>query len=83
MHVSGREKLLLNVVFYHFLGGVGQKGESIGVEDNTSLARKEKERAAQLVVRKMYICRRKRGSIAIFFPSWFVLSMVNFSPLLE
>ncbi len=39
-----------------FLGGVGQKGESIGVGDNTSLAREEKERTAQLVERKMYIC---------------------------
>lgn len=66
-----------------FLGGGGQKRQSIGVGDNTSLAREEKERAAQLVVRKMYICRCKRGSIAIFFPSWFVLSMVNLSPLLE
>ena len=66
-----------------FIGGVGQKGKSIGVEDNTSLAREEKERAVQLVVRKMYICRCKRGLIAIFFPSWFVLSMVNLSPLLE
>ena len=66
-----------------FLGEVGKKRESIGVEDNTSLAREEKERAAQLVVRKMYICRCERGAIAIFFPFWFVLSMVNLSPLLE
>lgn len=44
MHVSGREKLLLNVVFYHFLGGIGQKGNlSVSETIPLSLGKKKRE----------------------------------------
>ena len=83
MYVSSRDKLLLNVVFCYLSRRGRVKAGIYRCGRQYLPPKEEKERVAQLVVRKMYICRCKRGLIAIFFPSWFVLSMVNLSPLLE